>query len=239
MKVISAQPFSIGLLLQRLAENCNLGAQRMRQLDAHVPQAAHADDRYFLAGARLPLPKRRIQRDSRAQKGSAGIERQIIRHAQYIVFIDHDPVRISTIGWSALLIPRVVCPDGLHAAILLEASLALSTGAAGIDKTAHSHLVADLVLRHLAAHCGNYAGDFMPRHHGEDRFFLVVAPLVARLVNIGMTDSAILDLDDNIMFPRFAPIKRIRSKRSLGFQRRVAFTLAHDCSLSGNVVSVM
>ena len=66
---------------------------------------------------------------------------------------------------------------------------------------------------------------------GKIAFFLVVTPLVARLVNIGMADPAILDVDDDIVLAWFAPFERIRRQRSLSVHRGIAFALAHDCSL--------
>src|SRR5450755_2730788 len=106
----------------------------MREFDPHVSEATQADDGDSLARTRLPMAERRIERDSGAQQGRAGIEGKIVGHAQNIMFVDHDSVGVSPISRSAFFVAAVVSPHRLHAAVLLEALLALRAGAAGIDE---------------------------------------------------------------------------------------------------------
>ena len=61
-----------------------------------------------------------------------------------------------------------------------------------------------LCLLTLAPTCGDFADDLVARHqrvHGD-------APLVARLVDVGVADAAVEDLDGHVVRPRAAAAER-------------------------------
>ena len=47
-----------------------------------------------------------------------------------------------------------------------------------------------------------------------------------------MTDTAILDVNDDVVLARLSAFERIGCERSLGGHRGIAFAFAHDCDLS-------
>ncbi len=69
--VICTEPLAVLLFSHRLAEHGHLGAEGVGDLDAHVPEPAHADDGDLLARPGAPMLQRRVQRDARTQKGVA------------------------------------------------------------------------------------------------------------------------------------------------------------------------
>ena len=129
VEVIRAHPPAVRLLSQRMAENRHLRPHRVGQLDAHVAEPAQADDGHVLAGAGLPVRERRVKRDPRAEQRRAGVQRQILRQAQHVVFVDYDVLRIAAHGGHAVMIPSVI---GQHhaRAVLLDALPAMIAGAA-------------------------------------------------------------------------------------------------------------
>jgi hypothetical protein len=90
--------------------------------------------------------------------------------------------------------------------------LALGTGSAGIHKATHSSAIPDFEPLYLAAYSFHRAHDLVPGHHRESS----LTPLLAGLVNIGVANAAVLDINDYIMFPRLAALERKRNKWSLG-----------------------
>ena len=79
----------------------------------------------------------------------------------------------------------------------------LLTGAAvatGVDKTPDSDSIAQLHSGNVRAKLGNYTHDFMTRDHGKAG----AAPLVSRLVNIGMANAAKFNVDNYVFSSRFS-----------------------------------
>src|SRR6201993_81694 len=179
----------------------------MRQFDTHVSQPSQTDNGNLFPGARLPMAQGRVERDAGTEQRCAGVEWQIGGHAQHIILVDDDSVGVTAVGRGAFFVPSVVGPHRLHAAVLFKAALTLRAGTARVDKATDTHFVAHFIFGHAVADGSYYAGDLVPRHHGEDRFFLVVAPFVARLMNIGMANPAIFDLNDDIVLAWLATLE--------------------------------
>ena len=78
----------------------------------------------------------------------------------------------------------------------------LGAVAAGIDHAADRGEIAGLELRHVAANLHDAADDFMAGDHGIDG----VPPFVAGLVQVGVADAAVEDLDDHIGGERVATL---------------------------------
>src|SRR5438874_13773773 len=98
----------------------------MPELHTHMTKSAQSDDSHLLARTSLPMHERRVQRDSRAKQRCCGIERQIVRYAYDVVFVNYDPVRVSAVCACAVVLPRVV-GKYVAIAILLQAFFARST----------------------------------------------------------------------------------------------------------------
>src|ERR1700682_3354364 len=96
-----------------------------------------------------------IERDARARERRRRIQRQIAGYSKNIVFIDDDPVGISTQCRLAVMVATVISEDEAFGAILLQTLPAPRASAAGIHKAAHTHLVADLEFRYFVAHGAN------------------------------------------------------------------------------------
>jgi hypothetical protein len=73
-------------------------------------------------------------------------------------------------------------------------------------------------------------------HHRENAFFLVFAPFVASLVNVGVTDAAKLNVDQDVVFAEFPPFERKGSEWgargwcsiAFGFDRYEFGSVRHD-----------
>src|SRR5436190_10268284 len=116
----------------------------------------------------------------------------------------------------------VLAVVGLHRAvfaILLESCMATGTGPAGIHHATDPGQITFLEFLDLATDRGNAPHDFVARHARVNRH----VPLVANLVQIRMTDTAIKNFNLNIVDPDVTPPNRERSQRSRGALRRVGF----------------
>ena len=110
------------------------------------------------------------------------------------------------------MVPAIVGQNQALGAILLQPIPALRTSTAGIDKGANSNSFTSLEPGYLVTYGVYHAGDFVPRNHWK----YGAAPLVASLMDIGVTDPAILNVDSDIMFLRDAPREFIRRQGSFG-----------------------
>src|SRR5947199_10867069 len=91
---------------------------------------------------------------------------------------------------------------------LLVTVFAVRARAAGIHKAAYSGRVADLEVRPRIPDARDAPDDLVPRYHRVDR----ISPFPACLVYIRMTDAAILNVDQNVVRPKLAPLKCKRCK---------------------------
>ena len=142
--------------------------------------------------------------------------------------IDDDAVGIAAVGdASEVLIGRVVGERHVRAE-LLEAGLALGTGAIGIDHAADRGEVAGLELGHRGADPGDTADDLMAGNARVDRRHDVV-PLVTDLVEIGVADTAEEDLDLHVVFGRIPALNRRGGERRCRTRSGVSFRFVHGC----------
>src|SRR5450631_1857243 len=89
--------------------------------------------------------------------------------------------------------------------------VAIRTNPAGVNQTTHTDAISGFKFAYLATHFGHFANNFMAGHHGKCR----VTPLIAYLMNIGVTNPAVENLNLDIGRGRIAPFK------AEGFQWRV------------------
>ena len=164
---VRAQAAGIGLLALGAREEGHLGAQGLGQLQAHVAQAAEADDGHLAARAHLPVPQGRPGGDAGAEQGRGALKIQGCRHLQHEAVGHHDLVRVAALGGPAIVAVRAAIGAGEAVlAVLLLAMLAGLAVAAGIDQAAHADRVTGLEAGHAGAHRAHAADDLVA---GDDR----------------------------------------------------------------------
>src|SRR5262249_17266969 len=132
--VVRAEPAAVFALLFGLAQDGDLRAERAPDLDAHMAEAAQPDDRDLLARARAPMDQGRIQGDAGAKQRRRRVERQVLRDAQHVLFVDDDVVRIAALRQSgAVAFDAVVGRRKAFAAVLLQVAFAVVAATARID----------------------------------------------------------------------------------------------------------
>jgi hypothetical protein len=200
-------------LALRAREDRDLGPKGTRELDAHVPQAAHADHTDAVSGSDAVVPERRIGRDAGAKqrRGRCGFEH--FGHAHDETLCHHDGLRVAAEGDAAVMaVPAVVGHDHGVAAIRLEAVIAGPTGATGVDHATDPDGIADGVGGHRGPDRGDAANDLVARHDREGGH----GPVVVHEVDVGMPDPAIEDLDSDIVESRLAPLDAERRQGAAG-----------------------
>jgi hypothetical protein len=83
---------------------------------------------------------------------------------------------------------------------LLQIGLAGFAVAARVDHATDADQIADLVFSNVRTDGGNFAYDFVAGHQWVNSN----APLVARLMDVGMADAAVENVDRNVVGPRAA-----------------------------------
>ncbi len=156
-------------LLVRRGERNHMRAHRMRDLHAHVAEAADADDADLLARADVPVPQRRVGGDAGAQQRRHC--RELLHRMadlQHELLIDHDPLRIAAQGMPGRVRRgAVVGADETVLAVLLQAFVAGRAMLAAAHHAADADHVADLVRTYVAADGRDATNDFMPWHAGK------------------------------------------------------------------------
>ena len=127
--------------------------------------------------------------------------------------VHHDLRGVAAVGRRlAVHLGAVVGEGRALLAELLEVALAGVAVAAGVDHAADADQVAGLELRHLAPTARHAAHDLVARDHGEDG----AAPLVARLVDVGVADAAEEDVDQHVVRARVAALDGERREGGAG-----------------------
>src|SRR5437588_13005889 len=91
----------------------------------------------------------------------------------------------------------------MNFAVLFQACLAARALSTGIHETADSGELTDFEALHLGSDACHASDNFVAGDHGENR----AAPLVPRLMDVRVTDAAVEDFDQHIVWTRFAPLK--------------------------------
>ena len=117
-------------------------AHRVRDLNGHVAEAAHADDRDARARTGVPVAQRRIRRDAGAQQRCGGVERDAVRDAEHVVLVGDDLGAVAAVCVGAVVVAAVVGGDVALQAELLFAGEAVLAFAAGVDEASDPDAVA-------------------------------------------------------------------------------------------------
>ena len=167
----------------------------------------------------FPVAQGRIGGDSRAQQGTGGFGVEFFRQAQHEPVGHEDSLRIAAVCGQAILSVFVIV--GLRAIVFAihfqsgKAGLAMS---AGVYHRANAYHVTRLELRNITADACHSSDDLMARNHRVG----APSPFVARLVNVGVADAAIKNVDYDIVRARVAPLKLEWRNGRCGGLRRVS-----------------
>src|SRR6478735_11528895 len=112
------------------------------------------------------------------------------------MFIDDNLIRITSIGRRVSVFLRsVISKDAVAFAILFIPAAARRTLAARVYEASDADLIADAEPLHRRSDLRHRAHNLMAGHHGKLR----TTPFVACLMDIGVTNAAVADLNQQIM----------------------------------------
>src|ERR1700690_1963006 len=234
--LVRAEAKRVILLVWRSREDYNVRPERKGNLNAHMTESTETDPAYLLALAYAPVAHRRVSRDSGAKQRSSSGEIEVRGHAQDKPLVDHDTVGVAAIGDASQMFVGEVVGKGRIRAELLEARHALRAGAIGVDHAADGSRVAGLELGHRRTDLGYAPDNFVPRNtwiDGGHEF----APLVADLVEIGVTNAAIQNFDLDILFGWLTPGDHGGCQRRCRAGSGIGFHVVHALSLDSRRVS--
>jgi hypothetical protein len=155
--LIGAQSLAVGDLALRGGEENRVRAKGVGELDAHVAQAAQADDTDSLSLGHVPLAERGVRGNAGAQERRCAGRVKRRRHLEGEGLVDDDVLGVSAVRrlTGVLVDPAVGEARGAAGAELFEAALAAGAGAAGVDQAPDGGQVADLELLHIATDRGD------------------------------------------------------------------------------------
>ena len=208
-----------------------MGAERVGELDAHVAQPAEAHDADFLALGHAPVAHGRVSGDAGAEQRRGSGEVEVGGNAKDEVLVDDDAVGVAAVGHAAGVLVGEVVGEGKVVAELLEAGLALGTGAVGVDHAADGGEIAGLELGDGGADLGDAADDFMAGHARIDGGHHA-APLVAGLVEVGVADAAEEDFDLHVVFGGIAARDGGGGKRRSRTGNGISFGFVHEITFA-------
>ncbi len=161
-----------------------------------MAETAEADDTDLFAGAGVPVLQGAVGGDAGAEQGSGTCGVEVGGNLQGEGLVEGDVLAVAAEGEIALFVLGVIGEDGgVALAVLLFAVGAGGALAAAIDHAADGGEVADLELLDFGADLGDAADDLVAGNHGVER----IAPFIAGLVNVGVTDATEIDVDHNVL----------------------------------------
>ena len=209
----------------------------MSELDAHMAESAESYDADFFALADSPVMHGRVGGNAGAEKRRGSGEIEVGGDFEDEALGDDDAVGVAAIGDAAGVLVGEVIGEGHVGAELLEALFALGAGAVGVDHAADCGEVADFELCYGGANLCDAADDLVTGDAGVDGGHHT-APLVASLMQIGMTDAAEEDLDLHVILGWIAPRDRGGRKRRFLTGSGVRFCVVHASNLDRSAVVV-
>mmetsp|Transcript_131796 Transcript_131796/g.421717 ORF Transcript_131796/g.421717 Transcript_131796/m.421717 type:complete len:470 (-) Transcript_131796:64-1473(-) len=194
------------LLRLRPRDRRHHAAQGLRELDAHDPQSAQADDAHARALRRAVALEGVVHGDSCTEDRPCKLERVVGRDEDREALV-HDHLRsIASHGHLAWWVAggparRVLAAIRAHplGALLLLAHLARSAVVARVDEAADTHLVADFDFSHLLADCDADAGQLMAGNAWVLGPFADVLHVIGGRVQVAVADTAKLQVDKHVL----------------------------------------
>ena len=194
-EVIGTEAKGVVLFICGVGNYGDFGSHRVGEFDSHVTKTAEANDTDFHARADLPMSERGISRDSGAEERGGGFERDSSRNGDNVVLVDSDLGGVSAVSWGFTVSLITVIGSGHSAiAVLLKASFAVLTGSAGVYEYADANSIADFPFGDIRSDGRDGSNDFVAGDHWIDRS----TPFVARLVEVGVADAAVEDIDEYV-----------------------------------------
>ncbi len=157
----------------------------------------------------------RVECDAGAEQRRGRFQVEFVGKVEDEIFRHDNEVGIAAVSRLAILLDAVVGRDHSLLAILFQTFGAARAILTGIDQTTDRGEVALPELGHVLAHRGDAADDFVAGDHRVS----AVAPIVARLMKIGMANAGIKNFDPHIARPQGPALEgewRQRSGRALG-----------------------
>ena len=112
-----------------------------------------------------------------------------------VVLVGDDLRAVSAVCVGAVVVAAVVGRDVALQAELLFAGEAVLAFAAGIDEASDPDAIPDGVLGDVLPDLADDAGDLVAGHHREDRG----TPFFARLMDVGVADAGVGDVDQHVV----------------------------------------
>jgi hypothetical protein len=227
---VGAEAESIIFFVGRGGEEDGVGSESVSEFDAHVAESAESDDADFFALRDSPMMHGGVGGNAGAEERRGSGEVEIGGDFEDEVLGDDDAVGVAAVGdASGVLVWEVVGEDHVGAE-LFQASFALGTGAIGVDHTAYGSEVAYFEFGYSGADLGDAADDLVTGDAGIDSGH-DAAPLVAGLMEVGVTDAAEEDLNLHITLGWIAPRDRGGCKRRFLTGSGVGFCVVHGSNL--------
>ena len=202
-----SQFFSVFLFRRRCAEYRDFRAHRPGQLDTHVAQTAQSDDAHFHALFDPVAFERGVSGDSCAKQWRDPFEREGFFDFERVVFPDGDPFGVATIGGGFQIALHTVVGEGrMNRAVLFLIRTAFSALSARVDEATDTRMVADFEFLDLFSDFNHFADDLVSRNAGVLRG----TPLTPRGVDVRVTDSRILDFDQDLIGSGFSSMNQVR-----------------------------
>ncbi len=212
---VGAELFGVIDFVLGRGELDDVGSHGVCELEAHVAEAAETDDAYFFVGADVPVAERGVGGDAGAEQRGDGGEVELGGDGVDVVLGGDDGVGVAAVGHFALVGLGVVGADHALDAVGLGAGFAVVADHAGFDGDADAGEVAYFEFGDGGADGGDAADDLVAGDHGVEG----AAPLVADLVDVGVTDAAIVDGNDDVAGSWFATVKvKGSERRGLGLR---------------------
>ena len=203
--LVGAEPPRVGGLARRGREQHDVGAERVRELHAHVAEPAEADDADLLAAGHAPVAQRRVGGDARAQqrRGAGGVE--VGRDAQHELLVHDDALRVAAVGHRRRCACRGCCRSRIGPLWQNCSRPSRQFGQVRQESTRQPTAARSPALNFvtLGADAADPADDLVARDTGIDR----ALPLVAGGVQVGVADAAVQDVDLDVARQRLAAVE--------------------------------
>ena len=221
------QFLGVAFLAWRRAEHRDVSTHGPGNLHRHVAEAAEPDHANAMSFANAVALERRIGGDAGAQQRRDAGQRHALLDPEDILLPDDDMGGVAALGGCrAVQFGGVVGERDMFLAELFFVLLAGLARATGIDEAADAREVSHLEATDLFPDSDDPADDFVPRHARVGGR----PPLAAGSVDVGVTDAAVGDLDNDVIWPRVATLEAIGSQRLGGGEGGVGLRSDHRSS---------
>ena len=158
----------------------------------------------------VPVTEWAVRGDAGAEQGCDGGELRLERagDGMDVALMDDDVVGVAAESRGAVVVFSIVGADEAFGAVALFVGRAVFAEAAGVDHDADPGQIARSEFTHLVADSSDVADDLVAGNHGIGG----LAPLVADLMYVGVTDAAVGDFDEDVVGAGVAALKLVRGE---------------------------